>query len=163
MLQIVLQPTGSSIDTTPSSGVSAGSAVAIVGFVLVLLVGALVVAGALRKGKAPDMNGLAPQKVKHLWDQIEQTAKQGKTGGKIAIIEADKLLDTVFKAMNVPGETMGERLKAAGYRRPALRNVWTAHRVRNRLVHETDYELRDRDVRETLEDFKRALQELKVL
>lgn len=162
IFQIVLQPT-TVTPTSPTSDVSFGAVGTIAGIIVVFLVGAVVLAGFIRKFKRPELEGLSAQKVKQLWEQIEQSAKQGKLGGKIAIIEADKLLDNVLKSMLFPGETMGERLKMAGYKYPGIRDVWTAHRVRNRLVHETDYELRDRDVRETLEDFKRALKELNVL
>jgi hypothetical protein len=162
IFQIVLQPT-TPVAPTSNNDVSAGSVASIAGVVVVFLVAAVVIAGFLRKLRKPELEGLSTQKIKQLWEQIEQSAKQGKLGGKIAVIEADKLLDNVLKSMLFPGETMGERLKMAGYKYPGIREVWTAHRVRNRLVHETDYELRDRDVRETLDDFKKALRELNVL
>lgn len=163
IFQIVLQPTTVAPAPTSASDVSFGSIGMISGISIVFLVGAVVLAGFLRKLKRPELNGLSAQKVKQLWEQIEQSAKQGKLGHKIAIIEADKLLDNVLKSMLFSGETMAERLKMAGHKYPMIREVWTAHRVRNRLVHETDYELRERDVKETLEDFKRALKELNVL
>lgn len=163
IFQIVLQPTTPVEAFEPTSAVSAGTVGTIVAVILALVVGAAVVAGLLRKLKRPELNGLSAQKVKQLWEQIQQSSKQGKLGQKIAVIEADKLLDNVLKSMLFQGETMGERLKMAGYKYPAIRDVWPAHRVRNRLVHETDYELRDRDTKETLEDFRRALSELNVL
>lgn len=163
ILQIVLQPTNSAQALAPTSSASVDSVLTILGFSLGLLVGVILLVWFLRKLKKPELEGISTQKVKALWEQIEHSAKQGKLGGKMAVIEADKLLDTVLKSMRFPGDTMGERLKAAGYKHPAIREVWTAHRVRNRLVHETDYELRDRDVRETLGDFKQALRELNVL
>ncbi len=163
ILQIVLQPPSAPTTFEPVSAGSASTIGTIIGIGLALFVGAAVLAGVLRKLKRPELNGLSPQKVKQLWEQIEHSAKQGRLGQKMAVIEADKLLDNVLKSMLFPGETMGERLKMAGYKYPGIRDVWPAHRVRNRLVHETDYELRDRDTKETLEDFRRALRELNVL
>ena len=54
----------------------------------------------------------------------------------LALIEADKLLDFFLKARHFAGNTLGERLKVAGYRFPELRKVWPAHKMRNRIVHE---------------------------
>ena len=163
ILQIVLQPTNLAQAPVPTSSASADSVLTMVGIIVGMLVGVALLFWFWRTFKKPELEGISTQKVKALWEQIEHSAKQGRLGGKMAVIEADKLLDTVLKSMRFPGDTMGERLKAAGYKYPAIREVWTAHRVRNRLVHETDYELRDRDVRETLGDFKQALRELHVL
>lgn len=163
ILQIVLQPTPAAAPFEPSSAVSAGAVGTIFGVVIALMVVAVLVAGFLRKLKRPELEGMTPQKVKQLWDQIEQSVKQGKLGEKIAVIEADKLVDNVLKSMLIPGETMGERLKAAGYKYPGIRDVWPAHRIRNRLVHESEYHLYPGDAKRTLEDFRRALRELNVL
>lgn len=163
MFQIVLQPSAPAAPLeTPSEGVLDA-----VGMIVVVCVAgivcALLVAGVIRKSKRPTLDGLTPEKVRLLWKQIEQSAKQGPMGQKIAIIEADKLVDNVLKSMLVPGETMGERLKMAGHTHRQLRDVWPAHRVRNRLVHETDYVLQEGEVKHALEGFRRALQTLHVL
>jgi hypothetical protein len=146
-----------------ASDVSVSALSGIVGIVVVLLAAAIVVAGFLRKLRRPELNGLSREKVKQLWEQIEASAKQGKLGQKIAVIEADKLVDNVLKSMLISGETMGERLKMAAYKYPQISDVWNAHRTRNRLVHETEYELREGDTKRTLQDFRRALQVLNVL
>ena len=163
IFQIVLQPTTPVAPLEATSEVSLSGIGTMFGVVVAFVVGAAVVAGFLRKLKRPEMEGMTREKVKQLWSQIEQSAKQGKLGEKIAIIEADKLVDNVLKSMLIPGDTMGERLKAAGYKYRNLRDVWPAHRIRNRLVHETDYELRGGDTKRTLEDFRRALQVLNVM
>ena len=163
IFQIVLQPTTPVAPLQSTSDVSLSGVATMLGVIVAFIAGAVIVAGFLRKLNRPEMEGMTPQKVKQLWSQIEQSAKQGKMGEKIAIIEADKLVDNVLKSMLIPGETMGERLKAAGYKYRNIRDVWPAHRIRNRLVHETDYELRGGDTKLTLEDFRRALQVLNVM
>ncbi len=164
ILQIVLQPTQTGVPLAESSAGSSFATVGtVVGIGIAFLVVALIVAGFLRKLRRPEMEGFSREKVKQLWSQIEQSAKQGKLGEKIAIIEADKLLDNVLKSMLIPGDTLGERLKAAGYKYRNLRDVWPAHRTRNRLVHESEFELRSGDCQRTLEDFRRALQVLNVM
>ncbi len=163
IFQIVLQPTQSLATETTSDGSSIGSMALAVLVVVAVMAGGIAIHNLLRKLRRPELDGLTPERVKRLWDQILQSAKQGKLGGKIAIIEADKLVDNVMKSMLIPGETMGERLKMAAHKYPGIRDLWPAHRVRNRLVHETDYELREGDALILLEDFRKALRELNVM
>ena len=70
------------------------------------------------------------------WREIEVLLDaQGELQRKFAVIEADKLLDHALKAIAMPGETLGERLKFAAYKYQAIRDVWWAHKVRNQLAH----------------------------
>lgn len=59
-----------------------------------------------------------------------------------AVVDADKLLDYVLKSRGARGETMGERLKSSSRRfeRNLLNQVWDAHRLRNQIVHEINFE-----------------------
>ena len=69
---------------------------------------------------------------------------------KLAIIEADKLMDRAFKEQGLSGQTVGERLVSAGLFLSDKDAVWQVHKLRNRLVHEMDVEL-------NLKQTKRAL------
>ena len=56
---------------------------------------------------------------------------------KLAIIEADSILDTVLDQMGFQGENMGEKLKQIDREKvPSLPSLWEAHAVRNRIAHE---------------------------
>jgi len=82
---------------------------------------------------------------------------------KLAVMEADKLLDHTLKAMTMPGKDMGERLKAVGYKYPNIRQVWFAHRIRNQIVHEASYNLSSSLAKKAIKSFKQALKELSIL
>lgn len=110
-----------------------------------------------------NLRGLSLEQIKRQWDEIEQIASQSKMGSKMAIVEADKLLDGVLKSMAMPGQTLGERLKFACYKYPDLKRVWFAHRLRNQLVHETTFEIGDRDAKSAIAEYKHALKTLHVL
>jgi len=61
---------------------------------------------------------------------------------KQAVLTADKLLDAVLRDL-VPGETFGERLKVAKdiFSSWAMyQQAWEAHKVRNSMAHEIDYD-----------------------
>jgi hypothetical protein len=98
------------------------------------------------------------------WNEVEQMMKQpGELGRKMAIIEADTLLDQALKSLSMPGATLGERLKFAAYKYPDLREVWWAHRLRNQLAHEASTHLDEGMARKALAQFKRALERLGAL
>jgi hypothetical protein len=84
-------------------------------------------------------------------------------GRKLAVIEADKLLDSALKSLAMPGMTLGERLKFAQYKYPELRDVWFAHKIRNQLAHEASFHLDAGMARSALKAFRRALERLGAL
>ena len=77
-----------------------------------------------------------------------------------AVIEADKLLDRALMELGVPGKTMGERLKASGNRFSQLNSVWYAHKQRNQIAHEQDFNLDYNQAKHALSTFRQALKDL---
>ncbi len=56
---------------------------------------------------------------------------------RVAIIDADKMLDTLTDQLGLYGETLGERLKSADRDRfKSLNEAWEAHNVRNKIAHD---------------------------
>ncbi len=101
------------------------------------------------------------QAMRRRWTEIERAVEtQGEMSRKMAVLEADKLLDSALKALAMPGDTLGDRLKFAQYKYPALRDVWWAHRVRNQLAHEASYHLDAGVAKRALKTFKEALERL---
>lgn len=76
---------------------------------------------------------------------------------KAAVIDLDTLLDHVMKNSGLSGQTMGERLKAAHsvFERPMYDEIWTAHKMRNQLVHEPSF----KPNLQRLQESRRALKE----
>ncbi len=126
---------------------------------LVLIVGIATVFRALRR---PSLEGLDPKRLREMWAEIEKTSAHGLMGAKLAVVEGDKLLDTVLRKMHFPGETMGERLKTAAYRYPQISRVWSAHKLRNQLVHDATFEISMRQAKSAVRDFHEALKVLNV-
>lgn len=78
----------------------------------------------------------------------------------ISIINADKLLDKALMEMGVPGKTMGERLKKIPNKFKDINGVWRAHKLRNALAHEPDFEVSYRQASNALVVYKQALKDL---
>ena len=111
----------------------------------------------------PELHGLTREKIQEKWTEIEKISDTGLMGKKMAIVEADKLLDGALKSMMMPGDTMAERLKVASYKYPELKKVWFAHKLRNQIVHEPTFEISDRQGKSAIIEYRKALRVIHVL
>ncbi|MDO5481191.1 MAG: hypothetical protein Q4F60_02505 [Candidatus Saccharibacteria bacterium] len=78
----------------------------------------------------------------------------------VSIIEADKLLDRAMMELGISGNTMGDRLKNSGTRFSQLNSVWYAHKTRNQIAHEPDFQVDYNKARHALATYKQALKDL---
>lgn len=129
---------------------------------LFMVSGALIILGLLMTYVAWKSSGLNRDYYKKRWNQIEQTATNGDSGLRIAVIDGDKLVDHALKARRIHGDTMGERMKQASYLK-SIDNLWTAHKLRNKLVHEPDIKLKKSTAMSALSSYKKSLKELGAL
>lgn len=87
-------------------------------------------------------------------------SRENKLSYNVAVIEADKLLDRALMELGIPGKTMGERLKASSGRFSQLNSVWYAHKQRNQIAHEQDFNLEYNQAKHALASFRQALKDL---
>lgn len=80
---------------------------------------------------------------------------------KHALIEADKLLDFVLVRRGFTG-SLGEKLKKAEKFFNNKDDIWAAHKLRNRAVHEVGFNITEREARKALSVYKRTLWDLGV-
>lgn len=108
-----------------------------------------------------------PYGVKRLDKIWAKIAKRLETGSeseyKLAIIEADALLNEVLERTGLKGETLGERLKQLTVKiLPNIEDAWEAHKMRNNIVHDPDYRFNLDQARKTLAIYEKSLQDLQV-
>lgn len=111
---------------------------------------------ATQKGPSIDRT-----EVQNRWQTIEQLARSSDQHNlSQAVILADKLLDAMFVAKGMKGETMGERLKAARSiyaDQSVYQDVWDGHKLRNQIAHELDHEINLAEAQAAVEKFKKAI------
>ena len=101
--------------------------------------------------------------VRSKWTTIEQMTKGNGAHLRDAVSEADKLLDYALKGSGARGDTMGERLKSFGSRFSDRNAIWEAHKLRNALAHEADFDLVPSQAREAITSLKQGLKDLGAL
>lgn len=128
-------------------------------FAAILIVGALLFAAiTLTKsgGRALDV-----ERYRVKWMTIEQSLKKDDHASfHLAVLNADKLLDHALRDSGFRGETMGERMKSAKSKWSSPNGAWNAHKLRNRIAHETDAEVSYQEAARALHGFKQALKDL---
>jgi len=110
--------------------------------------------GALPKGKIPKK-----------WQEIlSKTESREEANHKLAIIEADVLLDDVLRKMGFLGATMTERLeKITANQLKSVGELKEAHRVRNNILHDPDFKLSLQRAKEVIELYEKVLKEMDII
>lgn len=117
-----------------------------------------VLAFATRKRKKP----LNVEMFTEKWKEAQKLCSNKETW-PLAIINADNVLDEALKKSGYRGKTMGERLVAAQRDLSDNDGVWYGHKLRNKLVHESDTKVKEADVKDALMGIRQALRDLGAL
>ena len=79
----------------------------------------------------------------------------------MVIIQGDKLLDEALCEMGVQGRTMGDRMKKIGKEKfSELNKVWHAHKLRNQIAHDNNFQPDYKQAKNALATYKQALKDL---
>jgi hypothetical protein len=99
---------------------------------------------------------------KETWLKIHHKAQVEQTWA-LAVLDADKLLDSALKKKGYKGDTMAERLVSAKDTLSKRQPVWEAHKYRNQIAHEDNVKVTEQKVSTALHGFKTALKDLGAL
>lgn len=100
------------------------------------------------------------------WERIVTLVEsQSDSDWRLAILEADVMLDSILDKLDLPGDTMGDRMKAV---EPSdfttIENAWEAHKIRNQIAHEgPDFQLSQREARRVIELYRTVFEEFSVI
>lgn len=96
------------------------------------------------------------------WEAVQEHMKSARTSDwRLAIIEADIILEELLNNIGLVGDTVGEKLKNASTTSfSTLDQAWRAHNVRNRITHEgAGYDFTIREAQEVITQYKMVFEE----
>ena len=128
---------------------------------IIVIVLAVVILVLLNLVNRVNVKGIDKVHFKNEWYDITELAKDPKTS-PMSIINADKLLDEALKCLGFSGNTMAERLISAKRQIKSKDQVWSAHKLRNKLVHETSKNASKSEIKIALSGYHKAFKELGV-
>lgn len=92
------------------------------------------------------------------WKQIQKRLKIGnQIQLKLAILEADRVLEEMFKLAGYPGRNMDERLvQLTSAELSNIEDIRQVHQIRHRIVREPDFSLTLAEAKQALQVYKKA-------
>lgn len=104
-------------------------------------------------------------KTKAQWDKIKKRLESGNESEyKIAIIEADKIIDDFIKHLKYAGENMGDRIgNIPKGQIDNMDEIKEAHEIRNKIIHEEAFSINYEDAKEVLGKYEHFLRHFEVL
>jgi len=83
---------------------------------------------------------------------------------KVAILEADNLLEMMVTRMGYRGDGLGEKLKAI---EPSdfntLNDAWEAHKIRNKIAHQSNYDLTFKEAQLAIASYEKVFREFEFI
>jgi hypothetical protein len=138
----------------------------------------LYVYASVRKGQLEELQDELINKSEELYDEqyrtgpkndrladvLQHIATDNPNDWKLAIIEADIILDETLKRAGYGGVSLGERLRTiTPTQLRSLDDAWQAHKVRNQIAHGgADFVLTKRLAEDTIKQYRRVFEELGV-
>ena len=100
------------------------------------------------------------------WDLIlEHSSSNNPSDWRLAILEADIVLDELLEHLGYHGQTIGDKLKAVvpgDFR--TLNQAWEAHKIRNTIAHEgSDFLISHREARRVVSLYREVFEEFKFI
>ncbi len=95
------------------------------------------------------------------WKKIKKKAEKAtESERKLAVLDADKLLERALTRFGYEGKTSGEKIKQC---EDIDKEIWEAHQIRSDIVHDPSIRLSEEVTRKALMIYERALEKLKAI
>ncbi len=121
---------------------------------------------ALREAERAFRQAHAAEGENSKWQNIlAHASSDSPTDWRVAIIEADIMLDELLNMLGYKGSSIGEKLKTV---RPesfrSIEDAWSAHKIRNAIAHRgSDFVLTKRATQEAVAQYQHVFEEFKFL
>jgi hypothetical protein len=98
------------------------------------------------------------------WAKIAKRMEIGKESEyKLAITDADVLLKDILIEVGFKGENMREVLEKVDSKiLPNIKDVWSAHDIRNKMVHDPDYEITPDMAKKIMRIYEQSFRDLEM-
>jgi len=100
------------------------------------------------------------------WERIESHIESlNENDWRLAILEADIILSDLLDKLSLPGDTIGERLKAVEKSDfTTINSAWEAHKIRNQVAHEgSEFKLSQREAKRVIQLYRDVFEEFEIV
>ena len=124
---------------------------------VIVLFDILIIAYVYLKKKKNGLSKMEKEKYLRYWNEISNESDYVK-----AIMNCDKLLDLLLQKKGLNG-SLGEKLKNSKAIFSDYEGVWGAHKIRNRIAHDMEHGISEKDAKNALIIYKKSFKELGLL
>lgn len=105
------------------------------------------------------------RRIEKEWQKIKGRLEiEHESEWKLAIIEADEIMDDILNQMGFGGTSLGERLTSlTAVSLPNIEEVKEAHQIRNNIIHDPSYRLTLVETKRIIAIYEKALTDLQAL
>ncbi|MDQ5901335.1 MAG: hypothetical protein QG580_50 [Patescibacteria group bacterium] len=109
---------------------------------------------------------IEPMRKNDRWQKVlDHVYSQNPSDWRLAIIEADTILEEMVTRMGYKGDNLGEKLKSV---EPSdfntLQDAWGAHKVRNKIAHEgLNFQIDHREAKRVIALFEKVFKEFEFI
>lgn len=121
---------------------------------IIVVLDVLMVVYILYRYSRKKLSPASIQRVREKWKQIIDQPDH-----RHAILDADKLLDYALSELGLKGN-LGSKLKKSPHLFSRVNDVWKAHKIRNNIAHQIDYQVTEPSYKQTMLYFKQAFKDL---
>lgn len=99
------------------------------------------------------------------WKQIQKRLKTKEPDQlKLAVFEADRILNEILKMSGYPGKNLDERLEIITFAQISnIEEIRQAHKLRDRIVSEPAFNITPNETAIIIEIYKKVFQELNLI
>ena len=121
-----------------------------------ILADILIVAYVVYRGSRKKLPEKTAEEIREMWKAIIRQSDH-----RHAIMDADKLLDYALGKFGLRGN-LGSKLKKAPKLFKNINAVWAAHKVRNNIAHQINYQVDEKTYKRSMMAFKEAFKDLRI-
>jgi len=105
------------------------------------------------------------RKIEKEWQKIKgRLVSELESEWKLAVIEADKIMDNILSQMGFKGASLGERLDKVTFAYLSnIEELREAHKIRNNIIHDPTYKLSLEEAKRVITIYEKALTDLQAL
>lgn len=106
------------------------------------------------------------QKKNPKWNLVkEHLDSEDANKWKLAILEADIMLSELLDTLHLPGESIGEKLKAVETSDfTSIEEAWEAHKIRNAIAHQgSEFLITQREAKRIISLYEKVFEEFKIV
>jgi hypothetical protein len=100
------------------------------------------------------------------WEKVlKQSYSDNPSDWRLAVIEADVILEDLLKTLGYQGESVGEMLKSVDKSEfLSIEDAWEAHKIRNAVAHSGEnFQLNERETKRVIALFEKVFREFDII